>query len=133
MDLLIVFSITCVCVVTGTPFVSNYAVRARMVEAIILADGAKSAITLACMEDPGLGGLNERSVGFTFHQTQYASGVQLEGSCAKATVTLQTSHTGASPDPVVTFTGVMDPDGHGLEWSCSSTARKPHLPESCRK
>jgi hypothetical protein len=133
MDLLIVFSVTCICVVAGTPFVSNYAVRARMVEAIILADSARSAITLACMEEPGLDGLNERAVGFTFRQTQYASNVRLEGSCRKATVTLQTSNTGASPDPIITFTGVMGADGYGMDWSCSSTARNPHLPEGCRK
>lgn len=133
MDLLIVFSISCICVVAGTPALSNYAVRSRLTEAIIVADSAKSAITLACMEEPGLNRLDSRAVGFTIHQTQYVSDVNLEGSCAKATVTLQTRDTGASPDPVLSCTGVMGPGRLGMEWSCSSTARDPHLPEGCRE
>lgn len=132
IDLLIVFSITCICVVAGTPFLSNYAVRSRLTEAIVVADGAKTAITLACMEEPNLGALDYRSTGYTFDGARYVSDVEVEGSCAKATIRLLTIGTGAQPDPIVTFNGVTGASDKNMHWTCSGTGSELHLPRECR-
>lgn len=132
IDLLIVFSITCICVVTGTPFLSNYAVRSKITEAIAVADSARTAITVVCAEAPNLGILDNRAAGFTFTPTRYVSDLELEGSCATAIIRLQTADTGARPDPVVTLTGVQRPGENRMDWTCSGSGPELHLPSHCR-
>jgi len=132
IDLLIVFSITCICVVAGTPFVFNYAVRSRVTEAMTVADGAKTAITVACTEEPNLGKLDSRTAGFTFTGTRYVSDVKLEGSCARVTIRVLTIHTGAEPDPVLTLAGVKRSGDNRLDWTCSGSGSKLQLPKGCR-
>jgi hypothetical protein len=132
IDLLMVFAITCICVVAGTPFVSNYAVRSRLAEAIIVAESARAAVTVACTEEPNLGKLSNQAVGFTFAGARYVSDVELTGSCAEARIRLLTVNTGAEPDPVVTLIGVSGPGNNRIDWTCSSSGRDLHMPKGCR-
>jgi len=132
IDLLMVFSIVCICVVAGTPFLSNYAVRSRLAEAIIVAESVKAAVTVACTEEPNLGMLNNQAVGFTFPGARYVSDVELTGSCAEARIRLLTVNTGAEPDPVVTLIGVSRHGNNHIDWTCSSNGQDLHMPRGCR-
>ena len=132
IDMLTVFSITCVCVVAGTPFLSNYAVRTKLTEAITAADGARTAVTITCMEEPNLANLDNRATGYTFDGGQYVSNVEVGGSCTRATIKLLTMNTGAHPDPTLTLTGISPAGDTRMGWTCSGTGPALHLPEGCR-
>jgi len=132
IDMLTVFSITCVCVVAGTPFLSNYAVRTKLTEAITVADGARTAVNIACMEEPNLTRLDNLATGYTFEGSRYVSEVEVGGSCARATIRLLTMNTGAQPDPVLTLTKISQGGDAPMGWTCSGTGSELHLPENCR-
>ena len=133
IDLLIVFSVTSICVVFGAPMLSDYSVRARVTEAFIVAENTRKDVTVACAEDPAEATLDINHAGITFHQSRYVKSLLLQGSCAKPTITVLTQDTGASFDLTLLLSGKSVAGESRTAWTCSSNGPDSYVPESCRK
>jgi hypothetical protein len=132
IDLLIVFAVTSACVVLSAPILSDYSIRARMVDALLAADSAKDAVSIACAVNPSTSELNKARVGFEFPQSKYVQSGDLIGSCVGPVITVVTRNTGASPDPIVLIVGYFEPDLRRYLWTCTSTGTESYLPDTCR-
>jgi len=126
-------SITLVCVVVGSPLISNFTIRGKLVEALVVADSAKTAVAITCWENSTINSLNNNRVGFAFHESKYVRDVKVDGSCRKPVITVFTANTGSSFDPIIAIHGEFA-DGIGrMSWSCVSNGANELLPEACRR
>jgi len=133
LELIIIFAVTAICVAAGAPLLTDFSVRAKVVEALTVADGAKTALTMTCDEQPNLSSLTEELIGFTFQKTNYVQAVYLDGSCSLPIIKIVTTNTGALIDPTLVFSGNFL-NGMGKNgWTCSSDGISAQLPKECRK
>jgi type IV pilus assembly protein PilA len=133
LDLMIVFAVTAVCVTMGGPLLSDYSVRTRVIDALVVAEGAKTAVTLTCAEDPMITLLNKTLAGYRPQRSDHVQTVHLAGSCIHPTIMVVTENTGAEVDPTLVFSGDFSSGSGGNAWTCVSNGLNAHLPETCRK
>ena len=131
--MILVMSITLVCVVLGAPSIPNYTIRSKLVEALTAADSAKTAVSITCSVNPIISALNNNMVGFDFHESKYVKDVKVDGSCRKPVITVFTANTGSSFDPIIAVHGEFLADTGHISWACVSNGVNEQLPKACRR
>jgi hypothetical protein len=133
LELIIIFAVTAICVSAGTPLLTDFSVRTKVVEALTVAAGVKTALTMTCEEAPNLTTLDDNLIGYKFQKTNYVQAVYLDGSCALPIIKIVTTDTGAQIDPTLIFSGNFT-NGRGKSgWTCTSDGVSAQLPKECRE
>lgn len=138
IELMIVIAILAILLSVALPVYSNYAVRAKLGEALSLAKGAKTATGSACQEDRTLSSITNDMVGYPFIESlgneDYVQNVEVSGDCTNPTITITTKNTGAEGfDPVLELSGIFDLGQGQVKWKCGSDNTPDHLlPLDCR-
>ncbi|MBO9716743.1 MAG: pilin [Pseudoxanthomonas sp.] len=137
IELMIVIAIIAILVAIALPAYQDYTIRAKVGEGLVQAAAAKTAVSEAAATcATGLSGVEGSGIGcasgFTFPTTgtDFVSAVTV---AAGGTITVSTQSTGASTDPVLTFSPSQASQDDPVTWLCTSTAAKPsHVPATCR-
>ncbi len=132
VELMIVVAIIAIILTLAIPTYTNYSIRAKIGEALSVANAAKTAVASTCQEDLTIDPLTASRAGYGFEPATYVASIVLGGPCTDPTITVTTQNTGAQLDPVLTITGELV-DGSGrTSWTCVSSGLNVHLPATCR-
>lgn len=136
IELMIVIAIVAILVAIALPAYQDYTIRAKVGEGLAQAAAAKTAVAEAAAScATGLAGVDGGGIGcasgYTFpNPTDYVATLTV---AAGGLITVTTQNTGASADPVLTFTPAQATQDDPVTWTCTSTAAKPsHVPATCR-
>ena len=131
IELMIVVAIIAIILMLALPVYADYAIRTKIVEALSVANAAKTAVSSTCQEDPTITALSVQNSGYFFDQpTKYIASVNLSGPCTVSVITIVTQNTGAAPSPTLTITGTL---GEGnVTFVCASDGPNKHVPRTCR-
>ena len=130
IELMIVVGVIAIIVMLALPVYSDYSIRAKIGEALSLANAAKTSVSATCQEDPLIAALTPENSGYTGETTKYVASIDLSGPCTLSVITIVTQSTGAVPDPILTITGTL---GEGnMTFVCASTGPNRHVPKTCR-
>jgi type IV pilus assembly protein PilA len=137
IELMIVIAIVAIILALALPVYSNYTIRAKVGEALSLANSTKTAVSASCISDPNMTGLVNAAVGYGFIEgtddEDYVADIQVSGECRNPLITVTTKNTGQSPDPVILMRGELLAGSGQFEWRCSSSNTPDWLlPSSCR-
>jgi type IV pilus assembly protein PilA len=137
IELMIVIAIIAIILALALPVYSNYTIRAKVGEALSLANSTKTAVSSACISDPAMSGLVNAAVGYGFIEgtddEDYVADIQVSGECRDPLISVTTKNTGQSPDPVILMRGELRAGSGQFEWKCSSSNTPDWLlPSSCR-
>ena len=131
IELMIVVAIIAIILTLGLPVYSNYIIRAKISEALNVANGAKTAVSTSCQETPTIPALTNALAGYNdITVTKYVASIQLTGPCTDPVITITTQATGAPTDPTLTITGELR-QGH-MDFTCVSDGPNRHVPSECR-
>ncbi len=128
IELMIVVAIIGILAAIALPAYQDYTIRAKVSEAAVLADGAKTAVAEFRISENSWPGSNESAGMSPTISSKYVSSVLVSGS-GVITASISNTAVGASGNLVLTPTfgnGVVD-------WSCTdSTISSQYLPSNCR-
>lgn len=131
IELMIVVAIIAIILTLALPVYNDYTIRAKVGEALSVATAAKTTVAGACQESPTLAGITEANTGYGLGApTNYVAAIQLSGPCTQPVIAVQTQNTGATPDPLVTLTGLLS--SGRMEFVCSTNGQFHHVPLECR-
>ena len=132
IELMIVIAVIAILVALAIPAYQDYAVRAKVGEALSVSAAAKTGITEACQTNPLLTPSNSNA-GYSFTASNYVASVVIGGTCTAPTVVMTTQGVGATPAPVIVLTGNYSQGAGRYSWTCSKTAGdNNHVPSTCR-
>ncbi len=135
IELMIVIAIVAILVAIALPAYQDYTIRAKVGEGLAQASAAKTAVAeTAASCATGLAGVDGGGIGcasgYTFSGTDYVATLAV---AAGGIITVTTQATGASVDPVLTFTPAQVTTDDPVTWACTSVSAKPsHVPATCR-
>lgn len=134
IELMIVVAIIAIILTLALPVYTNYAIRAKIGEALSVAAAAKTAVAATCMENPNLTGLNNDKAGYDYAESSWVESINVSEDCTQPLITIVTKLTGApSPAPEITLTGVPGTEDGIFSWICASpNAPNYMLPSTCR-
>lgn len=132
IELMIVVAIIAIILTLALPVYSNYAIRAKVGEALSIGASALTSTGSTCIEDPRITGLTNAKAGYGFLPGPFVASVSIEGSCSQPRVIITTQRTGAIPDPILTLTGYLTDGGGQMTWSCVTNGPNIYVPKSCR-
>jgi type IV pilus assembly protein PilA len=133
IELMIVIAILGILVAIALPAYQDYSIRARVSEGVAQAAPAK----LAVAETASSRGIfatavtDGSSAGFSFaaNATDYVAGITI----ANGVITITTKSTGATTQPVMTFSPSQGAVDRPVNWTCATTAGETrHVPAECR-
>jgi type IV pilus assembly protein PilA len=133
IELMIVIAILGILVAIALPAYQDYSIRARVSEGVAQAAPAK----LAVAETASSRGIAATAVttaamaGFNFaaNATDYVASIGI----ANGIITVTTKSTGATADPVMTFTPSQTAVDQPVNWVCATTTGETrHVPAECR-
>lgn len=141
IELMIVIAIIAILLALALPAYQDYAIRAKVGEALSVGASAKLAVSETCQSDPDLttaacgGTLSNTCAGYAnYGGSEFVpvSGVTIGGTCAAATIAITTQNTGADTDPALRLDGDNTAEGR-FQWDCVQTGGLPqHVPSTCR-
>ena len=144
IELMIVVAIIAILLALALPAYQDYAIRAKVGEALSVAAGAKLAVSETCQTNPGvtLGFGSNSTTGYVFTKggdtDDYVSAIDLTATgCAAPTIQVTTMNTGATTgggtDPVLNLNGQYVVGSGQYQWNCRQGAgRSQHVPATCR-
>jgi len=134
IELMIVIAIIAIVLTLALPVYTNYAIRAKIGEALSVAAAAKTTVASTCLEDPTLTGLDNEAVGYAFVESTWVESITVSEDCDEPVITMVTRNTGApAPSPVLTLTGNIVGGSGRVTWTCASTNAPDYLlPQNCR-
>jgi type IV pilus assembly protein PilA len=132
IELMIVVAVIAIILTLALPLYSNYTTRAKIGEALSVANAAKTAVASTCVEDPTIAALTNSRAGYSFQASTYVQSVTVGGPCLAPTIIVLTTNTGANIDPTLTITGDFTIGSGRISWDCVSDGLNVHLPDSCR-
>jgi type IV pilus assembly protein PilA len=140
IELMIVIAIIAILLALALPAYQDYAIRAKVGEALSVGASAKLAVTETCQSNPNvaLAFGTTSTTGYNFvaggDTDDYVESVSLTGStCAAPVISITTKNTGATTAPVIVLTGTFSVDSGQFEWDCTTSAGESrHVPSSCR-
>ena len=131
IELMIVVAIIAIILTLALPVYSDYAIRAKIGEALSVGNSAKTAVSTACQETPNIPAITDENMGYEFDgSSKWVASVTLSGPCTNPVINIQTHQLGANPDPLLTLTGELL-DGH-MSFTCTTNGENRHVPETCR-
>ncbi|MEH6416368.1 pilin [Pseudomonas sp. CGJS7] len=136
IELMIVIAILGILVAIALPAYQDYTVRAKVSEAIAQAAPAKLALAES---SAALGKkaseLTQEETGFSFtkNATKYVESIEIKEG--KIIITPNQTATGASTNPVITWTANQSNATDPITWSCTTGDSKAYkfVPAECRK
>ena len=133
IELMIVVAIIAIILTLALPIYSNYTIRAKIGEALSVANAAKTATSATCVEDPTLTGLDIDKAGHSFTESPYVRTMTVTGPCTAPVITITTQNIGLSNvDPVITLTGDFPVGSGRVNWTCTANVSNTYLPNECR-
>jgi Tfp pilus assembly protein FimT len=131
IELLIIVAVLSVVLSGAHSWHANYAIRIKIAEAISTADSAKTAIHVACTENPGISVLTNNTTGQGFPTSPYVESISISGSCTSPVITVLTVNTGMLVDPMLTIKSDNSVDNDLWSWTCASDGLNVHMPDVC--
>jgi len=129
IELLVVLAAVFVMLAGAHSWLANHNVRAKIAEALSVAEPLKTGIVLTCMETPGIEDLESATLGHAQPTSYYVESIMVHGSCRGPLITIQTANTGLLVNPTVILSGNLA--NGGQKWMCSSTGLDVHTPTGC--
>lgn len=120
MEVMIFVAVIMICLGGLQSCIGDQMVRTRVSEALTVAFSAKRAITMTCMEDPGIADLKSRKIGFHLEPSIYVGDISLGGSCDTPVIILETLNTGLVVDPTIRLTGERLGKTGRMKWGCTT-------------
>ena len=136
IELMIVIAIIAILLALALPAYQDYAIRAKVGEALSIGAAAKLAVAETCESNPLANPVSDS--GYVFIAAAgakaYVAGVTLGGTCAAPTVAITTQNTGGVPDPAILLTGSYVANSGQFTWNCTKSGGTldRHVPASCR-
>jgi type IV pilus assembly protein PilA len=131
IELMIVVAIIAIILTVALPVYTDYTIRAKVGEALSVANAAKAAVSSSCIENPAIQSITSDNMGYQFSATRYVASIALSGACSQPVIAVQTQATGASPpDPIITLTGQLQ--GGNMDFTCMTSGANQHVPRECR-
>ncbi len=84
-----------------------------------------------CQQNPTISTLSNEVIGYEFYPTEYASDIQVSGSCSEILITVTTTQETGTTAFETVITGRPDEAG-GINFECSSNGDPQYLPDQCR-
>jgi type IV pilus assembly protein PilA len=131
IELMIVIAIIAILVAIALPAYQDYTIRAKVSEGVVAAAPAKLAVAETAQAQGILATavVDNAAAGFTSNPTTNVASVVI----GNGIITVTTQATGATVNPVMTFTPVQANLNAPITWTCDQTAGEPkHVPATCR-
>jgi len=136
IELMIVIAIIGILAAIALPAYQDYTIRSKVSEGVLLASAARIAVAETASSLGGLANLTATNTGYTFPSagTDYVSSIAITDTTGVITVTMGgTAGTGASTEPVMTFTPTQTNPEDPITWVCATTSGEfKHVPANCR-
>jgi type II secretory pathway pseudopilin PulG len=132
VELLILLAVISILFTGGHKWYANHTIRTKVEQAISVANTAKTAIAVACAENPAITTLTKDGIGHAFPTSEYVHGVIVGGPCTAPTITVYTDNTGVLINPTLTLTGAMTGVSRQLSWTCVTDGLHVHVPNTCK-
>ena len=136
IELMIVIAIIAILLALALPAYQDYAIRAKVGEALSIGASPKLAISETCQSDPTATPASDAGYAFVAgtDDDDYVESVAIAGGCADPVVTITTKNTGGTPTPVVVMTGAYVVGSGQYQWDCTTAGGTlpQHVPTSCR-
>jgi len=137
IELMIVIAIIAILLALALPAYQDYAIRAKVGEALSIGAAAKLAVTETCQSDPNADPASDSGYAFIAgsDDDDYVATVDLSASndCNAPIIDITTKNTGAPTAPVLRLTGQYVASSGQYQWNCHNTAGLPqHVPTTCR-
>ena len=132
VELMILLAVISILFTGGHKWYANHTIRTKVEQAISVANTAKTAIAVACAEDPAITTLTKDGIGHAFPTSEYVQGVMVGGPCTAPIITVYTDNTGVLINPTLTLTGAMKESSRQLSWTCSTDGLHVHVPNTCK-
>ncbi len=134
IELMIVIAIIAILLALALPAYQDYTIRTKVAEGLSVAASAKLAASETCQsEDPNTFNPTNANTGYSFTPSTYVLSVEISGDCLAPVITVTTTNTGASADPILLLTGGYADNTGRITWDCTLSAGLPqHVPSTCR-
>ena len=132
VELMILLAVISILFTGGHKWYANHTIRTKVEQAISVANTAKTAIAVACAEDPAITTLTKDGIGHAFPTSEFVQGVIVGGPCTAPTITVFTDNTGVLINPTLTLTGAMTGGSGQLSWTCATDGLHVHAPNTCK-
>lgn len=132
IELMIVVAVIAVILTVALPVYTTYTIRAKVGEALAVANAAKTAVAATCVEELLLTDLTNSKAGYSFTPSKWVRSVNISGDCAEPVVTVSAQNTGAPSDPDIVLSGEFATGSQRITWVCTSNAENHLLPAECR-
>jgi prepilin-type N-terminal cleavage/methylation domain-containing protein len=142
IELMIVIAIIAILLALALPAYQDYAIRAKVGEALSVGAGAKLAVSETCQTNPTvtLQAFSATSnTGYNFtpggDADDYIESISLTGTtCTAPVIRITTRKTGGTPTPVIDMTGQYVDNSGQFQWNCRGVAgtKTQHVPATCR-
>ena len=134
IELMIVIAILGILVAIALPAYQDYTVRARVSEAVAQTAPAKLAVAeTAAGKSGGLASVTATNHGFSFipNSSDYVATIAIG---AGGVITTTPRNTGASTNPVMTWSPAQSNATSAINWTCtvSGTEAAKYVPAECR-
>lgn len=112
-------------------WLTSYDSRSRAIEALLVAESAKTNIAITCMADPMLSDLSNHDAAVSLPDSRYIRSVEISGSCKAPRIAVAVVNPGPdAADTTIVVSGNMADNQY--EWTCTSTGPDKEIPERCR-
>ena len=132
VELMILVAVISILFTGGYKWYANHTIRTKVDQALSVANTAKTAIAVACAEDPAITTLTKDGIGHAFPTSEFVQGVIVGGPCSAPTITVFTDNTGVLINPTLTLTGAKTEDSGQLSWTCITDGLHVHVPNTCK-
>ena len=132
IELMIVVAIIAILTAIALPAYQDYAVRAKVSEAVVQLDGAKLAVSETASSKTGglASAASNIATGYSSPVTSYVASVTIG---ALGQITALTKNTGASGTvPQIIMTPTKSAGSNVLTWKCTSVGSPKYVPAACR-
>jgi type IV pilus assembly protein PilA len=130
IELMIVVAIIAILAAIALPAYQDYTIRAKVSEALVMADAAKLAVSETAQSNGVLAtAVSQTDTGYVSNATKYVASIAIAGGA----VTVTTQATGATTAPILKLTPVQASLDAPITWTCTTTAGlTKYVPASCR-